>query len=111
LSKRACTPVESIAPIGASRAMVLRNRTLPVLALTEALGIDCAPSAGTEAVVIVVDVNGLRGALQIDRIGERADVMLKPLDGILAGTPGVLGSALLGDGGILLVLDLEGLLR
>jgi len=31
---------------------------------------------------------------------------LKPLDGLLSGMPGLAGSALLGDGGVLLILDL-----
>ena len=34
------------------------------------------------------------------------DVMLKPFDGLLAGMRGIAGSTLLGDGSVLLVLDL-----
>jgi two-component system chemotaxis sensor kinase CheA len=35
------------------------------------------------------------------------DVMLKPMEGLLAGMPGVAGTTLLGDGRVLIVLDLE----
>jgi two-component system, chemotaxis family, sensor kinase CheA len=38
-------------------------------------------------------------------------VMLKPLDGILSGLAGIAGSTLLGDGSVLLVLDLAELLQ
>ena len=37
-------------------------------------------------------------------------VILKPLDGVLAGLSGYSGTALLGDGGVLLVLNLKELL-
>jgi two-component system chemotaxis sensor kinase CheA len=37
------------------------------------------------------------------------DVMLKPMEGLLSGMPGVAGTTLLGDGRVLIVLDLEGL--
>jgi two-component system chemotaxis sensor kinase CheA len=39
------------------------------------------------------------------------DIMLKPRDGLLSGLPGIAGSSLLGDGSVLLVLDLAELLR
>jgi two-component system chemotaxis sensor kinase CheA len=37
--------------------------------------------------------------------------MLKPMQGLLAGMSGVAGTTLLGDGRVLVVLDLEELLR
>ena len=46
----------------------------------------------------------------IDRFREGIDVILKPLDGVLGGMRGFSGSALLGDGRILLVLNLKELL-
>ena len=47
------------------------------------------------------------GGLEVDRLGERLDVMLKPLEGLLAGVPGIAGTTLLGDGRVLIVLDLH----
>ena len=43
--------------------------------------------------------NGECGAFRVDRIVERLDLILKPLEGLLAGTPGIMGTTLLGDGG------------
>jgi two-component system chemotaxis sensor kinase CheA len=48
--------------------------------------------------------------LEVDRVGERMDVMLKPLEGLLAGMNGIAGTTLLGDGRVLLILDLDELL-
>jgi two-component system chemotaxis sensor kinase CheA len=50
-------------------------------------------------------------ALQVDGFGERLDVMLKPMDGLLAGMRGVAGATLMGDGRVLIVLDLPELLQ
>jgi two-component system chemotaxis sensor kinase CheA len=47
----------------------------------------------------------------VDGFGERLETVLRPLSGLLAGVPGLLGSALLGDGTVMLVLDLPGLIR
>ena len=55
----------------------------------------------------MAEVGGHWVALEVDRVGERMDVMLKPMEGLLAGMPGVAGTTLLGDGRVLIVLDLE----
>ena len=60
---------------------------------------------------MIARIDGDLGALQVDRIGERMEIMLKPLDGLLSGLPGIAGSTLLGDGSVLLVLDLAELLQ
>jgi two-component system chemotaxis sensor kinase CheA len=100
---------DAIAPIGAARALVLRNRTIPVIDLARALGRESAASAG-EATVLIVAVAGHWGGLEVDRLGERLDVMLKPPEGLLAGVPGIDGTTLLGDGRVLIVLDLQQIL-
>jgi len=102
---------DRIVPMGATFAVVLRNRTVPVLALSDALGLEQAERRAGEATLVVTNINGLHGALRVDRVGERIDVMLKPFDGLLAGMRGIAGSTLLGDGSVLLVLDLEELFQ
>ena len=97
---------DAIAPIGAARALVLRNRTVPVIDLGQALGRKPSASAG-DATVLIVSVAGQWGGLEVDRLGERLDVMLKPPEGLLAGVPGIDGTTLLGDGRVLIVLDLH----
>jgi two-component system chemotaxis sensor kinase CheA len=46
----------------------------------------------------------------VSGFAERIDVLLRPMSGLLAGMPGMLGTALLGDGRVLVVLDLPELL-
>jgi two-component system chemotaxis sensor kinase CheA len=104
-------PRASIHSVGAARAVVIRERTVPLFDLAQVLGSPSAGASAETALVVVTKVDDELGALQVDRIGEHMEVMLKPLEALLAGTPGIAGSALLGDGGILLVLDLAELLQ
>jgi two-component system, chemotaxis family, sensor kinase CheA len=100
-----------IVPVGAAHAMVLRGRTVPVVELAQILGARPVQDDGDSALVVITEVDDDVGALAVRRIGERMPVMLKPLDGILSGLPGIAGSTLLGDGSVLLVLDVAELLQ
>jgi two-component system chemotaxis sensor kinase CheA len=96
----------AITSVGAAQALVLRNRTVPVIDLGRALGQESRASAA-EANVLIVSVGAQLGGLEVDRLGERVDVMLKPPDGLLAGVRGIDGTTLLGDGRVLIVLDMH----
>jgi two-component system chemotaxis sensor kinase CheA len=100
---------DAIAPVGAAHAMVLRHRTVPVIDLGVALGRGSSASTA-DATVLVVSVDGQWGGLEVDRLGERMDVMLKPPEGLLASVQGIDGTTLLGDGRVLIVLDLRAIL-
>jgi len=102
---------DAIARVGAAQAIVLRNQTVPVIDLREALNLHGESDRRRDAILVVANVDGVSSALQVDVIGERFDAMLKPLEGLLSGTPGLAGSTLLGDGSILLILDLTELCR
>jgi two-component system chemotaxis sensor kinase CheA len=102
---------DRISPVGAARAFVLRDRTLPLCDLAETLGITSDRAEPAEATVVIAALPGQLCGLQVERVGERMDVMLKPMDGLLSGMPGVAGTTLLGDGRVLIVLDLQELLQ
>jgi two-component system chemotaxis sensor kinase CheA len=103
-------PRAAILPVGSGAAFVLRGRTVPLVNLGVLLGGE-APADQREAKVLVVSVAGQPVGLEVDRFGARTDVVVRPLHGLLAGLPGLRGSALLGDGRVLLVLNLPELLR
>jgi two-component system chemotaxis sensor kinase CheA len=100
-----------IKPVGAARAVVLRHRTVPVIDLASTLGKPLGLSAPDDVNVVVISAGGHLGGLEVDRLGERLDVMLKPMEGLLSGLSGIAGTTLLGDGRVLLVLDLLELLE
>jgi two-component system chemotaxis sensor kinase CheA len=96
--------------VGGAEAFVLGHRTVPLLALGRILGRG-EGAAGARATVLVVASGGHTIGLEVERLGERMDVMLKPPEGLLAGAAGIAGTTLLGDGSVLLVLDLQEILR
>jgi two-component system chemotaxis sensor kinase CheA len=103
-------PQAAISRIGAAPVVVLRNRALPVIDLATVLGVE--PLTDEDgAILVVAAANGACGAFRVDRIVERLDLILKPLEGLLAGTPGIIGTTLLGDGRVLLVLDIAEMLQ
>jgi two-component system chemotaxis sensor kinase CheA len=63
------------------------------------------------AKVVIAQLGGHLGALEVERFGERMDLMLTPRTGLLSGVMGIAGTTLLGDGRVLIVLELQELLQ
>jgi two-component system chemotaxis sensor kinase CheA len=103
-------PRERIRPVGAAHALVLRDRTITLIDLARTLG-GREGHAGPEAIIVVAQSRGEFAALEVEKLGIRMDLMLKPPEGLLAGISGIGGTATLGDGSVLLVLDLQSLLQ
>jgi two-component system, chemotaxis family, sensor kinase CheA len=102
---------DDISAIGAATAFVHRGRTIPLIDLADALGEGRRSPSNAQVNVVIAVAGGQVGGLEVDRLGERMDVMLKPMGGLLAGMPGLSGTTLLGDGRVLIVLDLHEFLQ
>ena len=90
---------------------VLRDAVIPLVRLADSLGL--APAAGTppeEEAVMIARVGRDRIGIVVDGFRERMEVIVRPLDGVLSGLSGFSGTALLGDGRVLLVLNLPDLI-
>jgi two-component system chemotaxis sensor kinase CheA len=97
--------------IKTSEAFVLREHVVPLLRLAHLLHLPDTIAAEADICVLVVRVGGQTIGLAISAFGEGMEVILKPLEGMLAKIVGYAGTALLGDGRVLLVLDLKELIR
>lgn len=104
-------PAHAVQSIRAGRAFILRDRTIPLLDLGELLQIPCSNAASANLKVLVVRAGKDQIGVVVDAIGERAETLTRPLSGLLQGVTGIAGTTLLGDGRVLLVLDLEELIR
>jgi len=105
-------PCDAIHHVKHHEVVVLRERLIPLVRLRDALQI--APSgeeAGDNEAVLVVSVDGREVGIVVDRFHEGVDIILKPLEGVLANLPTYTGTALLGDGRVLLVLNLREIVR
>ncbi|WP_432544310.1 chemotaxis protein CheA [Kineococcus sp. SYSU DK002] len=86
--------------------LALRDDVVPLVSLGALLGTGGDLDAEALNVLVVRTGTGPLG-LVVDRFHQNTDVILKPLEGFLAATPGYCGTALLGDGLVLLVLDVK----
>jgi two-component system, chemotaxis family, sensor kinase CheA len=107
IAETAIVASERILPLGDHQAVVIRDRTVPVVYLRELLGE--IPSRSPETKLMVTNVGDERVAIAVDSFGERIDATIRPAAGVLAGFPGVGGTTLLATGDVMLVLDMGGL--
>jgi two-component system chemotaxis sensor kinase CheA len=106
-------PRNSIRQIKLSDAFVLRDTIIPIMRLDRVLGLEAPIWIGDgseEDAVLVVRVGESLAGLVVDHFREGMDVVLKPFAGVLTSVVGYAGTALLGDGRVLLVLNLKELL-
>ncbi|MBM6595235.1 chemotaxis protein CheA [Microvirga pudoricolor] len=101
---------DRIAPVGSGRAFVLRNRTVPLVHLSALLDGPERDSLAQDVKVLVVRVGSEPVGVAVDRFIDRMDVMMRPMTGILAGAPGLIGTTIQGDGSVLMVLDIAELI-
>jgi two-component system, chemotaxis family, sensor kinase CheA len=105
----AFVPFERIVPVRDAQAFVLRDRTLPLVHLADLLGIRNAKTEAGAKVLVMPIGKDLVG-IAVDGFAERMDVLMRPMSGLLAGMPGVMGTTLLGDGSVLMILDIPELI-
>jgi two-component system, chemotaxis family, sensor kinase CheA len=91
--------------------VVMRGEVVPVIDLARALDMPWEPAEGADWPVLVVSVNGQRIGLLVEQFHREVDVILKPMEGLLAYADEFSGTALLGDGLVLLVLNMKEVLN
>lgn len=102
-------PRSTIHAIKNHQTAVLRGRIVPLRSLNELLATD-KPQVSNEEdelATLVIRMQGEHVGIVVDDFREVVDIILKPMSGILGGLPGYTGSALLGDGSVLMVLNLK----
>ncbi len=62
-------------------------------------------TGGDEGMLVRIRESERQVALRCDAVNSQEEVVVKPLEGILSGTPGLSGTAVLGDGNIVHILD------
>lgn len=100
-------PAEDIHHFKSAQTAVLRGRIVPLRPLHELLALDEAPrlNAEDEHAVLVVRLGNEPIGLVVDDFHGTSDIILKPLEGVLAGLTGFAGTALMGDGSVLMILN------
>lgn len=104
-------PASAVQSVRAGKAFVLGNRTIPLLHLGELLQSQSPSAYSNDLKVLIVQAGEDQIGVAVDAIAERAETLTRPLAGLLQGVPGIAGTTLLGDGKVLLVLNMEELVK
>ncbi len=91
-------------------AFMLRDRLVPLVRLRQLLDLAGPETAGGTLAVLVVRIRGENIGVVVDDFREGMEVILKPMDGLLASLRQYAGTALLGDGSVMLVINLKEML-
>ena len=102
-------PRETLAHLTRRTAINLRGEVLGIARLRELLHFKDAPGGladtADELPVVVVSTGGRRMGIIVDAFLRRQEMVIKPLAPYLASLPGISGASILGDGGVVLILD------
>ncbi len=88
--------------IGKGEAILLRNEVLQILWLNEMVGV-----SNTCEILIVVQYQKRKCCIPVDMVEGKQEVVVKPLSSFIGKTRGVSGVTILGDGGVVPVLDVN----
>jgi len=104
-------PAAEVRRVKHAESFALRGAVVPLFRLHRLLDLP-APDRrpGDVETVLVLRIDREPVGLAVDGVRERAEVVLKPLSGVLAGLRGYSGTAELGDGRLLPVINLRELL-
>ncbi len=107
-------PPESVSHLTSRQAINLRGEVLGVCRLKHLLKSASPDNVADEAdglSVVVVSAAGRRMGIIVDTFVRRQEVVIKPLAPYLASLPGISGASIMGDGGVVLILDPAELLQ
>ena len=101
---------DRIRPIKNNEGFVLRDRVVPICSLAALMGLGETRSSSDARLLIIVEAGAKIAAVEVDSIRDRMQAVLKPMQGLLSATRGYAGTTILGDGSVLLVLDVKEIL-
>jgi two-component system chemotaxis sensor kinase CheA len=110
--------IESLAPTageikslsGMARVIQIRGDYLPVIRLQDMFGLPGTDHA-EGGILIVLDSDGVRAALQVDALLGQHQVVIKSLEANYRKVAGLSGATIMGDGMVALILDVPAIVR
>mgnify|MGYP001188531294 FL=1 len=91
--------------------MIVRSKAIPLFFLGEWLIRGPKNINKDKGHVVVVQIGTQQVGFVVDALIGQEEVVIKPLDALLQGTPGMAGATITSDGGIALILDVPSLLK
>jgi two-component system chemotaxis sensor kinase CheA len=101
-------PKKDVVRIGGRDTLRVRDRIVPLVHLAELFGV--GEAGGDDSYAVIVGRGEKRLGLTVGRLRGQQDVVIKALDPVIAETViGIAGATILGDGRVVLILDVASL--
>ncbi|MFQ3250094.1 MAG: two-component system chemotaxis sensor kinase CheA [Glaciecola sp.] len=91
--------------------MIVRSKAIPLFYLGDWLNRVPVKVDRSQGHVVVMQIGTQQVGFVVDSLIGQEEVVIKPLDALLQGTPGMAGATITSDGGIALILDISSLLK
>ena len=91
--------------------IIVREKAIPLFYLDQWLVKDYKEKNRDKGHVVIVQLGNQQVAFVVDRLIGQEEVVIKPLDRLLHGTPGMAGATITSDGGIALIIDIPNMLK
>lgn len=99
------TGVRGIEEVNGQESHIHNEEVYPIIRLSDAL--DTTGETGDEGRLIRIDKGVRQIAIHCDNVIESTEVVVEPYDGVLRTVPGLSGAAVLGEGDVVNILDVE----
>jgi len=94
---------------GKKEIALVRDRVLPVIRLYERFGVTPKSTDPVESLLVITESQGTEYCLMVDSLLGKQEVVIKSLGDSMRNIPGVAGGAILGDGRVGLILEMNAL--
>jgi two-component system chemotaxis sensor kinase CheA len=91
--------------------IIVRKKAIPLFYLDQWLVRDYVDKPRDKGHVVIVQLGNQQIGFVVDSLIGQEEVVIKPLDRLLHGTPGMAGATITSDGGIALIIDVPNMLK
>lgn len=91
--------------------IIVREKAIPLFYLDQWLVRDFVDKPRDRGHVVIVQLGNQQVGFVVDSLIGQEEVVIKPLDRLLHGTPGMAGATITSDGGIALIIDVPNMLK
>ncbi|MFT5755318.1 MAG: two-component system chemotaxis sensor kinase CheA [Alteromonadaceae bacterium] len=91
--------------------IIVREKAIPLFYLDQWLVRNYVEKARNSGHVVIVQIGTQQVGFVVDSLIGQEEVVIKPLDRLLHGTPGMAGATITSDGGIALIVDVPNMLK
>jgi len=91
--------------------IIVREKAIPLFYLDQWLVRNYVEKTRSQGHVVIVQLGNQQIGFVVDSLIGQEEVVIKPLDRLLHGTPGMAGATITSDGGIALIIDVPSMLK